>query len=140
MQRVDYVIMAAAAFLLVIGGVLFLPTGPSATLIDSGYNDGCTTLKNQYSCDQYAVTKITAFTTTRKVSYTLGNICATKGFNNTLACARSCGCQVSGAGIDVSATPRVVYSDNPVLDGVVGDPTAEEDNTTEPTGDSYYGV
>ena len=138
MQRVDYVILGAVALVLVIGSLLFLPNGPSEFTMNNAYADGCNELKMKYSCDQYSVTKITAFTAGNLV-YSLGNVCATKGYDNTLTCARSCGCNVTGTGIDVAGTPRKVYSNNPILDGVVGDPYTVEPQTNQ-TGDEYYGV
>ena len=138
MQRVDYVIMGAVALVLLFGGLIFLPNGPSELTINNGYREGCNELKVKYSCDQYAVTKITALTLGNTL-YSLGNVCATKGFDNTLTCARSCGCNVTGTGIDVSGTPRKVYSNNPVIDGAVSDPGSEEPQINQ-TGDEYYGV
>ena len=130
MQRIDYVILGAAAVGLLLVGMLFLPSGPSQFNINTAYDEGCSALRAQ-NCSQDSITTITALTSGKHV-YSLGNICATKGFTNTLSCANSCGCNATGGSASLDSTPLVAYSDTPIQQGIVEDNQSEipEDNTT----------
>ena len=125
MKIIDYGILAIVAVVALVLGVLLLPSGPTQASLDSSYEVACEELKTTYDCNQGSVDLITAMKGSGTL-YSLGNICAQKGFLDTVSCAESCGCtiQKNETYTELTETPLEVYSDRPVTQGVLID---EED-------------
>ena len=129
MRLADYAIMSLAATLLLILGIIFLPGELSQIASGNGYDNGCKALVSQYSCDHEQINSIFAYRS-GNATYTLGNLCAAKGYTDSVSCAQSCRCETA-SGTQASAlfeTPLESYGSNPVREGTVIIDDTEDSN------------
>ncbi len=138
MKVIDYGIMAVVAVVILVIGVILLPSGPTQASLDSSYELACGELL-QKGCDYTAIDSITALKDGNMV-YTLGTVCAQMGYSDSASCAESCGCSVqeNATSIDLVDLPVPVYSDNPVT-VTSTDYGVTEDDYEEEVSD-YYGI
>ena len=103
----DYAVLSCVAAVLVVVTVVFFNSNP--------YSDGCRQLKK--TCDPDSINSIIAVRNSTG-NYTLGNLCAARGYTTSLACADSCGCDANGTASVLSEEPLKSYTDSPVNEGV----------------------
>ncbi len=120
MRVIDYGIMAVVAVVLLVVGIMLLPSGPTQASLDDSYKLACGQLLEQ-NCEQASINSITGLESD-KTTYTLGTLCAQKGYTDTASCAKSCGCvNTETASTDLVDMPLTAYSDNPVTQGALID-------------------
>ena len=108
MKKIDYVILiCVAAVLVLVSFIFFVPNSANV------YNDGC---KQLTKCDTVSMNSIIVVRNSTG-NYTIGNICALRGYTNSADCAKYCGCALSDMSAQLSSEPIKSYGTRSFTEG-----------------------
>jgi len=120
MDKREYAALIVVAFMLLVLGMIFLPNDPSKASLEEAYAAGCLALNTTYNCSAESVNSVQGMKFAGK-SYSLGNLCASRGLTDSMSCAQSCGCTFAENATYSSVLfeePAKSYGPVPVGDGV----------------------